>query len=64
VAGETTAAPAGTVIEAAGDRLMVAAGDGGVIRILQIQPEGKRVLTAAEFLAGRRIPAGARFTRA
>lgn len=64
VVGETTGAPAGTVIEAAGDRLLAAAGDGGVIRILQIQPEGKRVLTAAEFLAGRRIPGGARFSRA
>ena len=48
---------AGTVIEAAGDALRVATGD-GVLRILALQPEGKRVMTAREFLAGRHIPAG------
>jgi len=37
----------------------VAAGDGEVLRIVQLQPEGKRVMTAREFLAGRRILPGA-----
>jgi len=52
-------APPGTVVEASGDRLVVQAGD-TPLRILSIQPEGKRALTAREFLAGRPVPAGSR----
>ena len=48
---------AGTVIETAGDAIRVATGD-GVLRILALQPEGRRVMTAREFLAGRHVPAG------
>jgi methionyl-tRNA formyltransferase len=50
----------GVVVEADGDRLRVATGE-GVLRILEIQPEGRRALTAREFLAGHRLSAGARF---
>jgi methionyl-tRNA formyltransferase len=53
--------PAGTVIEAAADRLIVATGD-GTLRILQLQVEGKRPMGIREFLAGHRLEAGARFT--
>ena len=48
----------GTIVEATGDRLQVVAGDGEVLRILQLQPEGRRVMTAREFLAGRAVQAG------
>jgi methionyl-tRNA formyltransferase len=58
VAEPKNAAP-GVVVEA-GARLIVAAGDGAV-EILQIQPSGKRVMTAGEFLRGYQIPAGAVF---
>jgi methionyl-tRNA formyltransferase len=51
----------GTVIDATGLAIRVATGD-GVLRILALQPEGKRAMTAREFLAGRPIPAGARFS--
>jgi methionyl-tRNA formyltransferase len=51
----------GTVIDATGEAIRVATGD-GVIRVLALQPEGKRAMTAREFLAGRPIPAGARFS--
>jgi methionyl-tRNA formyltransferase len=51
---------AGTVVEAAGDRLTVAAGTGG-IAILEIQTEGKRPLSPREFLAGHRVTPGHRF---
>lgn len=44
------AAP-GTVVEAAGQNLLVATGD-GILQINLLQPAGKRVLTAAEFLRG------------
>ncbi len=58
---ESTAAP-GTIVEAAGDRLIVATGQ-GTLRLLHIQPEGKRPLPARDFLAGHRLPAFAQFRR-
>jgi methionyl-tRNA formyltransferase len=58
---EATAAAGGTIIEAAGGSLTFAGGDGRALRVLQIQPEGKRVMSAREFLAGHTIRAGSRF---
>lgn len=57
VAEKTSAAP-GTIVTASGGILAVAAGDGGVIRILEIQPEGKRVMSARDFLASRHLAPG------
>ncbi len=51
----------GTVIDATGDAIRVATGD-GVLLILALQPEGKRAMTAREFLAGRPIAAGTRLS--
>jgi methionyl-tRNA formyltransferase len=51
----------GTILEADGDRLVVATGD-GALRILEIQAEGRRPMSAREFLAGHRLIAGERFT--
>jgi methionyl-tRNA formyltransferase len=48
----------GEVIVAHGDDLLVAAGGGSVLRILLIQPEGRRVMTVRSFLAGRRLRPG------
>ena len=59
VAADTTTAPPGTVVAADHDALLIAAGGGTTVRILEIQPEGRRVLTAREFLAGRKVTAGA-----
>jgi methionyl-tRNA formyltransferase len=56
--GERTEAAPGTVAEASQDRFDVAAGDGHRLRIVRIQPEGRRVMTAREFLSGRRIAPG------
>ena len=53
------AAP-GTVLDAHSDQFRVQTGD-GVLRLLMLQREGRRPLTAREFLAGRRIEPGARF---
>ena len=50
----------GTVVEARPDRFAVQAG-GGIVRLLMLQREGRRPVTAREFLAGRRIEPGARF---
>ena len=49
--------PPGTVLEAAADRLRVAAGQGSVL-LRTVQPAGKRVLSAAEFLRGYRVQPG------
>jgi methionyl-tRNA formyltransferase len=50
----------GTVLRAHGDDLVVACGHGTALRILEIQPEGRRTMTAREFLAGRGALEGAR----
>ena len=60
VTRERIDAPCGTVLVRS-DGLSVVAGDGTVLRILDIQPEGKRVMAARDFVAGHRLPAGARF---
>jgi methionyl-tRNA formyltransferase len=51
--------PAGTVIEADRDRLVVAAGEGAV-RIVAIQVPGKKVSPVNDFLNGRRVSPGDR----
>lgn len=55
------AAPAGTlpgtVLDAHGDRLVVAAGH-GTLRLLTVKPEGRRAMAAREFLAGHPIARG------
>ena len=49
----------GAVVEAEGDRLTVASGD-GALAIEQIQPAGKRSMSAADFLRGNAIKVGDR----
>jgi methionyl-tRNA formyltransferase len=56
----TVHVPPGSVIEASGDRLLVATGE-GVLRIHEIQAEGRRPMGAREFLAGHRFAPGTRF---
>ncbi len=48
----------GCIVEAVGEVLAVAAGDGEALRVLEIQPEGRRSMTAREFLSGRRVVPG------
>lgn len=62
VSAERTSAPPGTIVEGSGGRLAIATGNGGVVDVLSIQPEGRRVMAAPEFLAGHRIRAGTRVT--
>jgi methionyl-tRNA formyltransferase len=50
----------GTIVEAAGEAIRVATGE-GVLSMLELQPEGKRVMTAREFLAGHAVRPGMRF---
>lgn len=57
---EPTAAAPGTILEATGDRLNIAAGS-GVLHVVEIQPEDKRPMAVRDFLAGHRLNRGARF---
>ncbi len=50
----------GTILEARGDRIVVAAREGAVV-LQSVQPAGKRLLTVKEFLAGNRVQPGQRF---
>jgi len=56
----STAQPPGTVIYVGDDSLAVAAGKGGVLKILELQPEGKRKMDAGSFCCGYRLEAGQR----
>ena len=59
----TTDAEPGTILDAAGDAIHVAAGQGGRLAIEELQPEGRRPMKARDFLSGHPVPAGARLTR-
>jgi methionyl-tRNA formyltransferase len=52
--------PPGTVTRVTADALVVAAGSGGV-SLVSLQPAGKRVMHAAEFLRGNRAQPGDQF---
>jgi methionyl-tRNA formyltransferase len=48
----------GQIIEARGDRLLVACGDGTALRIFELQPEDSRRMTARDFLNGAHVQVG------
>lgn len=54
------ALPAAVAKDAEGSKLWVRAGDGVWIEILELQPAGKRRMSAHDFLRGNSIPADAR----
>ena len=58
----TTGAEPGTIVDVTRDALHVATGDRGQIAIERLQPEGKRPMATRDYLAGRPIRPGARFT--
>ena len=51
----------GTIIRARGDEFLVLCGEGTVLQIREVQPEGRRTMTAREFLAGHVHLEGGRF---
>ncbi len=56
--GEGRGAP-GTVLASGPDGIEIACGEGSLV-LLEVQPEGKRRMTAAEFLSGRKLEIGSR----
>jgi methionyl-tRNA formyltransferase len=53
----------GTCVLADGAAITVACGDGAAVDLLQVQPEGRRVMPARDFLAGHGALVGRRFGR-
>jgi methionyl-tRNA formyltransferase len=60
LSGATHALPS-VIVSAHGDELLVAAG-AGLVQIRELQAEGKRPMTAREFLAGHPVAAGNHFS--
>ncbi len=58
LSGEMTNQAPGAVLQADKKGLRVACGDGGVLDILELQPDGKKAMAAPAFLLGHPIPAG------
>ena len=63
LSGETTNKAPGTVLQADKKGLRVACGDGGVLDILELQPDGKKAMAAPAFLLGHPIPVGTVLTK-
>jgi methionyl-tRNA formyltransferase len=59
-AAEGGAAAPGTVLAVEREALVVAAGSGTALRLLEVQPESRRPMPAAAFAAGARLAPGAR----
>jgi methionyl-tRNA formyltransferase len=55
---EQLAFPPGQIIEARGDRLIIACGDGTALRVSELQAEGGRRLSARDFLNGTHMKVG------
>jgi len=62
VSGEAHAAAPGTILRVEADALVVATSP-GVIRLLDLQPEGRSALTIRDYLNGRPVEPGDRFER-
>jgi methionyl-tRNA formyltransferase len=52
----------GTIVAVSRDAIQVATGQGGQLSIEDVQPEGKRPMPVRDYLAGRPLQVGARFT--
>jgi methionyl-tRNA formyltransferase len=62
VVDDSTSAQPGKVVDVTRDAIRVATGHGGVIAIDELQAEGKRPMRTRDFLAGRPLQPGGRFT--
>jgi methionyl-tRNA formyltransferase len=58
--GRSRVAESGEIIEAKGERLLVACGGGTALNVLELQPEGKQRMSTRDFINGSRVSAGER----
>jgi methionyl-tRNA formyltransferase len=58
VEDEKKSAREGEIVEAHNDDLIVMCGDSTLLRLIEVQPEGKRRMSARDFLNGVRVRAG------
>ena len=58
---EGASGPSGVVLPGYGERLVVAAGDGSAVELMELQRAGGRRLDARAFLAGHKLMPGTRF---
>jgi methionyl-tRNA formyltransferase len=56
---DRTDAVPGTIVSAVPGGIGIATGHGGVLRIVELQPEGRRKMSVREFLAGHAVQPGA-----
>lgn len=63
ITGETTDSAPGIVVQADKKGLRVACGDGRILDILELQPDGKKPMAAPAFLLGHPIPQGIALTK-
>lgn len=56
--GPGSAPVSGMILSVTGGKLLVAAGE-GIYSVEKVQPQGGKAMTAAEYLRGKRLPAGA-----
>ena len=61
VESERVAGSEGEIVKAHGDDLVVRCGDDTLLRLVEIQPEGKRRMSVRDFLNGVRVHVGERF---
>jgi methionyl-tRNA formyltransferase len=59
---ETAPGDAGTVVAVDADGIVVACGSRSALRLLEVQPESRRAMSATAFAAGARIHTGQRFS--
>ena len=63
LSGETANKAPGTVLQADKKGLRIACGDGGILDILELQPDGKKAMAATAFLLGHPISVGTTLTK-
>lgn len=61
---KTSGASAGTLLHEGKNKLYLVCGDGGMVRLLALQPEGSKPMKVQDYLNGVRLPEGACLTAA
>lgn len=63
LSGEATVEAPGAVLQGDKKGLKIACGGGGVLEVLELQPDGKKAMAASAFLLGHPVPSGTILTK-